>query len=498
MKIKRSGILLHISSLPSKYGIGDFGPDAFSFANFLANAKMGLWQILPLNPTSLKYGNSPYSSSSSFALNPLFISPDELVKQGLLVQSDIQSGLKLREDRTDYPAVVRFKKTILERAWFNFKNSADKYEFQRFCDKNAYWLDNYALFIVLRDVFDEKLWYEWPEEYRHRDKSALQKFEATHADDIQKEKFYQFIAYSQWFKLKSHCRNRGILIFGDLPIYVHYNSADVWTWPRNYKIDADGKPTVVSGVPPDYFSSTGQLWGNPVYDWDYLKKNGYKWWIQRFGMNFLLFDLIRIDHFRGLIGYWEVPAEHETAEHGYWQPVPYHDFFHTLYRLFPNMPIIAEDLGEITADVREFIQNADIPGMRVLQFGLASGDASNSFLPHNYDTECIVYTGTHDNNTIKGWFMNEINKQQRQHVYNYFGHKISRTNIHKEVIRLALMSAAQMVIVPMQDILGLNEKGRMNTPGTTQNNWEWRLLKRNLTPSLAKDLAFQNSIYGRG
>lgn len=497
MKRRGSGILLHITSLPSPYGIGDLGPWAYKFVDFLSETKQSFWQILPLNPTSGGFGNSPYSSPSAFAGNPLLISPDLLVEDGLLLKSDIEDDSPFPDERVDYNAVTEYKYRLLGMAYENYKKRVRDYEFERFSNENSYWLDDYALFISLKEHFNGIVWSDWPEDIRNRNESAIKEWKEKLRDGILIRKFSQYIFFKQWSSLKTYCKGKNIRVIGDLPIYVSYDSSDVWTNPQIFKLDNNKRPTFVAGVPPDYFSKTGQRWGNPIYRWDVLRESGYSWWIRRVEHNLKLFDIIRLDHFRGFVAYWEVPAGEETALNGKWIEVPVEDFFRTLFKRFSFLPIIAEDLGLITPDVRDIMNRFEFPGMKVLLFAFGDDFPNGAYLPHNYEKNCVVYTGTHDNNTVKGWFTGEAHHEDKKRLFRYIGREVEERDVHREFIRLAMMSVANMAVIPMQDILGLGEEARMNLPATSHGNWRWRLLSDQITPSLIKEIREMTETYGR-
>lgn len=492
-----SGILLHITSLPSPFGIGDLGPCAYRFADFLAEAKQGFWQILPLNPTDPVYDNSPYHSISAFASNPLLISPELMVRDGLLDEADIE--LLPNREKVDYDSAIAYKRKLFHPAYERFKERGNSCEYERFCSDNAHWLDDFALFIALKSRFHGKAWSEWSDEIRDREADTLKSLEEDGElhDRIEMEKFIQYIFIQQWNSLKSYCNQRCIHIIGDIPIYVDYDSVDLWTNPEIFKLDDEKKPYVVSGVPPDYFSETGQLWGNPVYRWDVLKERGYDWWVQRLKHNLKLFDYVRIDHFRGFVAYWEVPAGEKTAICGKWAPVPAMDFFDTLTRKVASTSIIAEDLGLITADVREIMNIFDFPGMRVILFAFGEGLPTNPYIPHNVVRNCVLYTGTHDINTVRGWFEMEATPEDKRRLFQYLGREVPVEELHWELIRLAMMSVADLTIMPVQDILGLGGGARMNLPATSDGNWRWRLLPEQLTSSHARKLLGMTEIYRR-
>lgn len=497
MSRRGSGILLHITSLPSRCGIGDLGPEAYRFADFLAETKQSFWQILPLNPTGLANGNSPYQSVSAFASNPLLISPEIMVRDGFLAQSDLERAFDFPEGRIDYPAVLGYKERLFDLAYDHFKQEGHTHEYEVFCAENSSWLDDFALFLALKTRFPQKVWVQWPQEIRDRQPEVLESLKNELHDAIEKAKFLQYVFFQQWRPLKDYCNQRGVQIFGDIPIYVIHNSVDVWANPELFTLDDERKPSVVAGVPPDYFSETGQLWGNPIYRWDVLQERGYGWWIQRVGHNLKLFDLIRIDHFRGLIGYWEVPAGEPNAMKGRWVEAPAEDFFNALLRRFPQLPIIAEDLGVITPDVREIMHRFELPGMKVLLFAFDEDLPTNPYIPHNLPRKCVLYTGTHDNNTTRGWFEREATPEIKERLFRYMGRGVTAEEIHWELIRLAMMSVANMAIFPVQDILGLGEEARMNRPATTEGNWQWRLSPEQLTPSIADRLREMTELYGR-
>jgi 4-alpha-glucanotransferase len=497
MKRRCSGILLHISSLPSAYGIGDLGPEAYRWADFLAETEQGIWQILPLNPTDLVHGNSPYQSVSAFAGNPLLISPELMVRDGFLAQSDIENTPGYQAGPIDYPAVIAGKERMLRVAYERFKQREKTDAYQRFCAENASWLDDFALFTALKEHFPGRPWTEWPQELRDRRPETLGSMKQELRDALERGTFLQYVFFEQWHALKAYCNRRGIQLFGDIPIYVIHESADVWTNPEVFALDDERRPTHVAGVPPDYFSETGQLWGNPVYRWEVLRERGYAWWIQRVEQNLKLFDLIRVDHFRGLVGYWVVPAGETNAVSGRWVEAPAEDLLNALVRRFAHLPIIAEDLGVITPDVREIMHRFNLPGMKVLLFAFGGDLPTNPYIPHNLPSNCVLYTGTHDNNTARGWFEREATPETRERLFRYLGREIPAEDIHRELIRLGMMSVANTLIIPMQDILGLGEEARMNRPATTEGNWRWRLLPEQLTPSLRDMLRGMTELYGR-
>ena len=490
MEKRGSGILLHITSLPSPYGIGDIGPDAYRFVDFLSESGQSFWQILPLNQTNAAYGNSPYSSFSAFAGNHLLVSPVRLVKTGFLDEDDIKNPPDFSIDRVRYEEVADYKEKLLDRAFEKIRNQlAVHQEFQRFCTDNSYWLDNYSLFISIKESIKGTEWGEWPKNLRDRNEEALIEYSSKFSESILKEKFLQFLFFNQWYSLKNYCDSKDIKIIGDIPIYVNYDSADVWANPEIFSLDDNKKPDNVAGVPPDYFSATGQLWGHPVYNWDVIRQSGYKWWIDRISHNLSLFHMFRLDHFRGFVGYWQVNSTEKTAINGKWVPAPAEDFFNNLLKHVPASSIIAEDLGIITDDVREIICKFGFPGMKVLLFAFGEDLPANPYAPHNHVKNCVIYTGTHDNNTINGWYRSELTSDDRERISLYMGRDINESNINWELIRLAMTSVADTAIIPMQDILGLGEKDRMNLPASPNGNWEWRLKQELLSDALIKKLA---------
>lgn len=491
-----SGILIHVTSLPSRFGIGDFGPAAYRFADFLARARQKYWQILPLAPTTPLQGESPYSSFSSFALNPLMLSLEMLVEEGLLSQDDLESGMHFSQETVEFGRVREYKEFLLEKAYANFKDKRTD-EFNGFVLVNSHWLENFALFVAAKAYFGGIAWNQWDPKIKERRPEALDALRNELWDQIEKQKFTQYLLYKQWHKLKHYCNSRGIRIVGDLPIYVSHDSADVWSNPEIFKLDSQGNPVFVAGVPPDYFSSTGQLWGNPVYDWDACHSTGFAWWLRRIGHETSLYDVIRIDHFRGLVAYWEVPAGESTAVNGHWVKVPAYEFFDTILGNYPGLKIIAEDLGVITDDVRDLMRHYNFPGMKVLLFAFGEENPDHPYLPHTYEPNCVVYTGTHDNNTARGWFEEEASEEAKARLKRYIGHDITAENVSYELIKLAMASVANTSIFPMQDVLGLGSDSRMNTPSTADGNWGWRLKADWINDEIADNFALLTSTYGR-
>ena len=497
MEKRVSGILLHITSLPNSFGIGDFGPEAYRFVDFLAQAKQSYWQILPLNPIDPASGSSPYHSISAFAYSPLFISPELMVKESLLHNSDLKPLPHFLQGKVDYPSVIAYKRKLFHRAFERFQARKKEEEYAQFCAENAYWVDDFALFVALKDHLQGKIWNDWPHEIRDRDPEAIQTLKMKLYPVIERVKFLQYLFIQQWAALRDYCHQKGIRIIGDMPIYVGYDSVDCWTHPDLFKLDREKRLYAVAGVPPGLFSATGQLWGNPLYRWDVLQQRGYDWWIQRMKHNLKTFDLVRIDHFRGFVGYWEVPAAEDSALNGRWIEAPAFDFFHHLEERFPGLPIIAEDLGTITPDVRKVMEHFGFPGMKVLLFAFGEDNPMNPYLPHNYKKNCVVYTGTHDNNTARGWFDKEARPDEKRRLFHYLGHEVSEQDIHWELIKLAMISVANTVIIPMQDVLGLGPEARMNRPATTTGNWQWRLLPEQLSSSLTEKLGKVTEVYER-
>lgn len=466
---RSSGILLHPTCFPGRFGIGDLGQAAHHFIDFLIGSGQQYWQVLPLGPTG--YGNSPYASYSALAGNPLLLSLERLQEQGLLDPSDFDQLPEFSPDRVDYDRVYATKYPLLRKACEAFK-SKDQQEFEAFCQAKSFWLEDFALFMALKEEHQNTSWFEWEPELRHRQPEALAQAQQKLQETIYFQKFLQFEFFQQWLDLKKHANDRGIDIIGDIPIYVNHDSADVWANPDNFELDEEtGAAKLMAGVPPDYFSATGQLWGNPVYKWDYLKESGFKWWIQRFEAMLDLVDWIRIDHFRGFEAYWAVPEGETTAIHGEWIEAPGKEFFEALNQDLGKLPILAEDLGTITPEVEALRDQFEFPGMKILHFAFGS-DPGNPYLPFNYGRNCVVYTGTHDNDTTVGWY-HSISDYERDNLMNYIG-CISHNGIHWDLIRLALNTIANLCILPLQDIFGLGTEARMNVPSKAEGNWEWR------------------------
>ncbi len=493
---RASGVLLHPTSLPSRYGVGDLGKEAYEFIDFLSDTQQQLWQVLPLGPTG--YGNSPYMCYSALAGNPLLISLDRLQADGLLSPADLSAYPTLPLAQVDFEAVQAPKTALLDKACQAFQTSAtasQKRAFESFCRDKASWLDDYSLFMALKDVLEGQSWFNWPTGLAKRRPEVLAKWRKRLTFEIFYHQFVQFTFFQQWTALKQYANQKGVLIVGDIPIYVSHDSADVWSQPLNFQLDEDGLlPTFVAGVPPDYFSETGQLWGNPVYDWDYLKSTKFAWWMNRFRALLEYVDWIRIDHFRGFEAFWAVPYGDETAENGDWVSAPGIEFFEHLKQELGELPILAEDLGVITPEVEELRDRFLFPGMKILHFAFDSGPG-NPYLPFNYPQNCLVYTGTHDNNTSVGWF-NDLTPEAQDHIEEFLG-RFSSAGIHWDLIRLALSSIAQLAITPMQDILGQDENSRMNFPGLATGNWGWRYQPHLMTQDVRDRLRSLTELYGR-
>jgi 4-alpha-glucanotransferase len=482
---RASGILLHVTSLPSLFGIGDLGPESYKFADLLAQNKQNCWSILPLSPTRLEAGNSPYQISSAFAGNPLLISPEKLVDDCYLPKKTLRCAAR-QANRVNYNGVYLQKGALLKEAYANFEPTS---EFERFCDENDFWLQDYAVYSALWSA-SGKPWYLWPAPLRKRDFRVLAKKALELNKGVEFEKFVQFLFFNQWQSLKEHCKYRQISILGDMPFYVAYDSVDVWVHPELFSLTVARTPKFVGGVPPDYFSSTGQLWGNPVYNWKKLAQNNFEWWIQRIGHNLTLYDKLRLDHFRGFVAYWQVPASAKTAKTGQWIDTPSDAFFDALKTAFPSLPFIAEDLGYIDAPVKQAITRLDIPGMRVLLFAF-DGSVDNPHLPKNHPQNCVVYTGTHDTNTARGWFETEATTKDKRNLSKLAGQVVTAKNVSSVLAKLALSSAANLSIIPMQDVLGLGSEARMNYPGKSTGNWVWRLTSKQLTSDVLATLSAQ-------
>jgi len=495
---RASGVLLHITSLPSPYGIGDLGPAAYRFADFLREAGQKYWQILPLNPTAPATDNSPYMSSSAFAGNNLLISPELMVRDGFLERSECGDFAGFLQDRVDYLEAARYKEILFLRAYERWKERiVPDTSFVSFCREQSWWLEDHALFQALAGHYHDENWNAWPDPIKNRSADAIRGMKTTLRDGIEKEKFLQYLFFGQWTALHRYCTANGLRIIGDMPIYVNHPGADVWTHPELFRLDASGSPSVVAGVPPDYFSSTGQLWKNPLYRWDVHERTGFSWWISRFRHNFFLFDRVRIDHFRGLVAYWEVPAGAPDAAVGAWVKAPSGPFMEIMEKTFPAFSVIAENLGIITPDVHELMQRYGLPGMRVLEFAFTDETAENPHAPHNLSRDLVLYTGTHDNAPVRGWLEDHATPKDRLRLRRYLGREYAADELPGVFIRLAQMSVADTVILPLQDLLGLGDEARMNAPGTDEGNWCWRVGEDLMTPEVARNLRDMTRVFGR-
>lgn len=490
---RSAGVLLHPTSLPTPFGIGDLGPVAHQWVGVLADAGQTWWQVLPLGPTG--YADSPYQSFSAFAGNPYLISPELLSADGLLGPMDLMPP-SFPDDHVDYGPVIRWKSALLTRAWENFqagRGHALKPAFDQFCQENAAWLEDFALFMALKDAHGGVSWYEWEEELIQREPAALKKARAELKGNVGRHRFIQFLFGRQWASLRQAARQKGIKLIGDIPIFVSGDSADVWASPEMFLLDEDRQPTVVAGVPPDYFSATGQLWGNPHYDWGRMKEDNYAWWAARFRAVLAQVDLVRLDHFRGFAAAWQVPAGEETAINGEWVPGPGADLLDAMKEQLGGLPIIAEDLGVITPDVQKLRDDFGLPGMRILHFAFTGSD--NRFLPHHYTHNTVVYTGTHDNDTTAGWWA-ELPDSEQSFLRRYspgIGQDIAG-----ELMRMAWSSVADYAIVPLQDLLRLPTASRMNYPGKPAGNWKWRFTPGQVAPLHLIQLGEMTALYSRG
>ena len=498
---RSSGVLMALSSLPSPYGIGDLGSGARQFLDFLAASDQRWWQILPLGPTNPVFGNSPYMSASAFAGNPLFISPEPLVQQGIISQNEV-TALPQGEYSVNYKIVSKHKYQWLHQAWKRFRDSEERSLLDTFKAEHA-WVEDYGLFLALKAVHAQRPWYQWPRQYRFREPQALAQAARDLAELIDEACYHQLLFWQQWRRVRRQARKQGIALIGDLPIYVALDSADVWAYQEIFQLSrSTGRPVQVAGVPPDYFSKEGQLWGNPLYRWHSrnraVREHLLSWWEQRFRNMYRLVDVIRIDHFRGFAAYWSVPATDKTAVNGRWKKGPGRPFFRTMEQRLGTLPIIAEDLGVITPDVEQLRDGLGFPGMKVLLFAFDT-NPDNTYLPHNIGRNAVVYTGTHDNDTAVGWFLNPqvplAFKCQAKQYANRMDNEAG--TFHRDLIHLAFGSRAQLAIIPMQDVLGFGNDCRMNIPGTTSHNWQWRLAARFLTPETAHWLGSLTRLFGR-
>jgi 4-alpha-glucanotransferase len=498
MGSRASGVLLHVTSLPSRYGIGDLGPAAYRFVDFLAKGCQRYWQVLPVTPAT-RQGQSfcPYNGTSAFAGDPLLISPDLLVQDGLLRRKDLAALPDLKRGCVQIQAAAAIKAKVLTLAFRRSSQAGHTDAYRQFRQDQRDWLDDFALFTSLQQHMARRPWHTWPAPLRDRRPRALAEARAALADRVDQAAFEQYLFSRQWSQLKVYAQDRGVALIGDVPIYVAHESADVWAHARLFELTADKRPRRVSGAPPDAFSKTGQLWRNPVYDWAACRREGYAWWLGRIRRTLALFDKVRLDHFRGFAGFWAVPAGHRTAARGRWVKGPGRHLIGRLMNEFPAGSFIAEDLGHITDDVKDLIREYDLTCMRVLHFAFDGNPAGNPYYPHNHIARCVVYTGTHDNNTTVGWLKDELGPARRGELSAYAGHPVSAKTVAQDLIRMALGSCADLAIVPMQDLLGLGPEARMNLPGTTKGNWIWQLREDPIRSGLAADLARWTRQYGR-
>lgn len=492
--MRKSGILLPIASLPTKYGIGGFSKEAYDFVDWVKSTGCRYWQILPLGPTG--YGDSPYQSISTFAGNPYFIDLEELIEEGLIEKTDcadVDYGYDKRY--IDYGKIYNTRLKILRKAYENSNFSKDP-DYKEFCKQNAYWLDDYALFISLKNGHNGACWADWEEELKTRKPAAINEAKEKYAEDIGFYRFNQFIFNRQWKKLKAYANKNGIEIIGDIPIYVAFDSADAWANQKMFEFDEEGNPTEVAGCPPDGFSVDGQLWGNPIYNWSYHKRTGFKWWISRVSHSFELYDVVRVDHFRGFDEFYAIPAGEPTAKNGKWKKGPGMELFNAIKAELGDKPIIAEDLGFLTDSVKQLLKDSGFPGMKVLQFAFYPYDPS-IYLPHNHIENCVVYTGTHDNDTTKGWYQS-LRDDEKAYIAEYMGcGYINPNDIAWMMIKTAFRSVADLCVVPMQDFLNCGSEARLNAPSTFGSNWRWRILDNECTPELAGRIARLNQLYQR-
>ena len=492
--MRKCGVLMPVASLPSRFGIGGFSKEAYDFVDFLEQGGQSLWQILPLGPTG--YGDSPYQSFSTFAGNPYYISLDALIEDGLLTEEECEAA-----DYGDNPDYINYEKiyntrfALLRKAFAGADVDQDE-KYQKFVADNAAWLKDYAMYMAIKDSLGGIAWIEWDEDIRLRRPSAMAHYEELLKDDIAFYSYLQYLFATQWAQLKAYANKKGIQIIGDIPIYVAFDSADTWANPELFQLDEENIPTAVAGCPPDAFSATGQLWGNPLYRWEYHRQTGYAWWIRRIAQCLNLYDCIRIDHFRGFDEYYSIPAGDETAEHGHWEPGPGMSLMQALKDALGNVNVIAEDLGFLTDGVRRLLYDSGFPGMKVIQFAFDSREESD-YLPHNYEKNCVVYTGTHDNDTLCGWYK-VLDPKDLKLSQKYMNNaNTPKRQIHWDFIRLALASVADLCIIPLQDYLGLGSEARINTPSTLGNNWRWRMKQGCLTKELADQIRELTTLYGR-
>lgn len=492
--MRASGILLPITSLPSAYGIGTFSKEAYAFVDFLEKAGQKYWQVLPFGSTG--YGDSPYQSFSTFAGNPYFVDLETLIKEGLLTKNECEDAdYGSNVEQVEYDKIYHSRFQLLRVAYGRFKLQVNN-RFENFCEEEKAWLEDYSLFMAIKNHFDDKGIDEWEEDVRLRKVEALEKYKECLADDVILYKFIQFKFFEQWKSLKMYANSKGIKIIGDIPIYVAYDSADTWANKKLFQFDNEGRPVAVAGCPPDSFSATGQLWGNPLYDWEYHKATGYEWWIRRIAFCFKLYDVVRVDHFRGFDEYYSIPYGAKDAVIGKWEQGPGYDIFEHIKDSLGDVDIIAEDLGFLTDSSRALVAECGYPGMKIIQFAFDSREESD-YLPHNYDKNCVVYTGTHDNDTVVGWY-NALCEHDKKFAMAYVNNSNSTLkDIHWDYIKFALSSVAKLAIIPMQDYLGLDSSARINIPSTLGGNWTWRMKKEDTTMELAENIRYVTRIYGR-
>jgi len=496
MSERASGLLLAITSLPSPYGIGDLGPAAYEFVDFLAQAGQAYWQVLPVNPPTVRSGFSPYQVSSAFAGNPMLISPDLLAEQALLGKKELGQAARIAPGLVHYRKAWAIKKKLLKMAYAHFQAGGCADAFECFCSENAAWLPDYAVFEAIRRR-SRLPWDRWPSGLRDRTPRSMARVRADLATSIRQICFEQYIFFQQWQALRDYCHKKGVFIIGDLPFYLAHDSSEVWSNQGLFRLTRTGRPQLVSGVPPDRFSKTGQLWGSPVYDWAACHEEGYRLWLGRIGHNLRLFDLLRLDHFRGFAGFWAVKAGSRTAANGRWLKGPGKALLGDVFRLFPTERFIAEDLGTITEDVVELIEGFGLTSMRVLHFAFDGRPDTNPHYPHNHCRGCVVYTGTHDNNTSLGWYTQELDSQRRMELAGYLGHHIRPSDVPGEMIRLALASPAKIAVIPVQDLLCLGSEARLNRPGSSRGNWLWQLQEGQLDGTKADKLRSLTRLFGR-
>ncbi len=490
--MRKSGILLPVSSIPSKYGIGTFSKQAYAFIDSLEKAGQSYWQILPLGPTG--YGDSPYQSFSTFAGNPYYIDLETLIEDGYLTEEDCDAcDFGDNDVYVDYEKIYLSRFKVLKKAFLN-SHIEEEEDFRTYVEENCYWLDDYALYMAVKNSFDGKSWIEWDEDIKLRKPEAMQRCKEEYAEEIMFYQFQQYLFEKQWSALKAYANGKKIEIIGDIPIYVAFDSADTWANPELFQLDETLTPVAVAGCPPDAFSATGQLWGNPLYRWDYHKETDYAWWIKRIAYCYKLYDVVRIDHFRGFDEYYSIPYADETAEFGHWEKGPGYDLFKTLKAKLGNIAVIAEDLGYLTKSVIRLVKKTGYPGMKILQFAFDSREESD-YLPHNYGANSIVYTGTHDNDTTVGWYK-QLNRQDKALAKKYLDIR-SNKDVEWEFIRAALASVSDTCIIPMQDYLGLGSEARTNVPSTLGTNWKWRMVSGQFTDELAERICEMTKLYGR-